>query len=192
MFASLEKCDKINQINIPIDNINIFLNKGGNTMQNVNVSAPWIGYYRKVYNLFCEDKELTISDLEDTADGYKFSIESANGDKLQAIEKLIGAVHMVGSVKVTIEYKYANTTATDWEKVYVDAFKGNPNFKEIVSHTDPIMQTKFVYAVFARKVISFYNDNLGDYAGNEHYIPADIVKEIAATDALIHVCTEKP
>lgn len=159
--------------------------------EGAKLSPPWYQYQRQVLNLFQGDPELKISDLEEVNDGeYTFSIESQNGAKLQAIEKLIGRTKMIGNVKVVIDYKYADGSNESWAEVVEAAFQGNPLFKEVIVERDPIMQVEFSYAIFARDIISFWNDNLGDYSGNEHYIVADLAKEVVSAKTNINFCTE--
>ena len=155
------------------------------------LSPPWYTYYRQVLNLFDKDPDLKISDLDQNSDTeYTFSIESQNGEKLQAIEKLIGKTKVIGNITVTIDYRYADAQEETWAKTIETAFEGNPYFKEVIAERDPILQVAFYYAVFSRDVISFWNDNLADYSGNQHYIPADLAKEVVTAKTNVNFCTE--
>ena len=156
------------------------------------MSPPWYEYYRKVLNLFQGDKDIKISDLDKVSDSeYNFSIESQNGDKIQAIEKLIGRSTVIGNVTVTIDYKCAEVENESWAKTLETAFTGNPLFKEVIAERDPILQVTFYYAVFARDIVSFWNDNLADYSGNMHYIAADLADEVVSAKTGVNFCTEK-
>lgn len=156
------------------------------------LSPPWYGYQRMVSSLFDKDAEVTVSDLEELEDGnYAFTIESTNKDKLEAIEKLVGREKILGNIKVTINYKSGEHEEDDWAEVMETAFEGNPLFKEMVVERDPTMHVAFYYAVFSRDIVSFWNDNLCDYAGNEHYIAAELAKEVIGAKGAINFCTEK-
>jgi len=159
---------------------------------NAKLSPPWYGYYRQVYSLFSGDKELKISDLEEVSETeYSFTIESANKDKLDAIEKLIGRSKAIGNITVTIEYKTEEPVDGDWGKIIETAFEGNPLFKEVIVEKDPILHVAFYYAIFAREIVSFWNDNLADYSGNEHYIPAELAHQLITAKTAVNFCTEK-
>lgn len=155
----------------------------------VGIEAPWHNYYKKVYGLFNVDKELNISDITENGDGsYEFTISSKNGDKLCAIESLLGYGRVFGNTKVLIRYAYENGQDLDWSEVYRLAFEGNPFFKEVIDIDMPF-QENLSYAVFNKDIITFYDDNLSDIHGNSHYIVADIVKDVVA-DTGLFVCTD--
>lgn len=155
----------------------------------LNIEAPWFTYFKEIYNLFEKDPELTVdSELTEKDDGnYEFMIASKNGDKLNAIERLLGYGRVFGAIKVFIKYGYENVKDEDWAEVYRKAFEGNPYFQEVAEYQLPMFGTS-TYAIFKKDIITFYNDNLGDYHGNDHYIVADLVKDII-TDQNIYICT---
>lgn len=156
----------------------------------IGIEAPWYNYYKKIYNLFSVDEEITIDkELKKSEDGsFEFTIASKNGDKLNAIEKLLGYGRVFGKVRVFIKYAYENQKEENMSEVYRNAFTGNPLFKEVVDVTMPFFGTS-TYAVFKKDVVSFYDDNLSDYHGNSHYIVADLVKDVV-TNPNVYVCTD--
>lgn len=155
----------------------------------LGIEAPWYTYYKKIYNLFSGDSELTIDDeLGEFEDGnYEFMISSKNGDKLNAIEKVLGYGRDFGGVKVIIKYGYENKPEDNWAEIYKTAFDGNPLFQEVVEYEMPLLGTN-TYAIFKKNIISFYDDNLSDYHGNSHFIVADLVKDVIASPE-VFICT---
>ena len=145
----------------------------------IGLEAPWYSYHKKVFNLFDGDTEITVdSELTETEDGnFEFMISSNNGDKLYAIEKILGSGQSFSGIKVRIKYGYENARDEDWASIWERAFSGNPHFKEIVRYDVPVLG-KGAFAVFNRDIISFYDDNLADYHCNSHYIVADMVNDV--------------
>jgi len=155
----------------------------------IGIEAPWHNYHKKVYNLFNGDPEVTVDNiLTKNDDGtFEFTISSKNGDKLNAIENLLGYGKVFGNVRVLIKYGYENVEGKDWANIYKTAFTGNPLFSGVVECGMPLMGTN-TYAIFKKDIVTFYDDNLSDYHGNSHYIVADLVKDVVA-DPGIFICT---
>lgn len=156
---------------------------------NLSISAPWVTYHKQVYNLFKDDVEIDVDDtLSETESGnYEFTISSKNGDKLYAIERLLGYGTSFGNVKVNIKYGYENMEEVDWPSIWERAFSGNPLFQEVIRYDTPVLG-KGGYAVFKKEIMSFYDDNLGDYCGNSHFIVADVVRDLCIGNN-VHPCT---
>ena len=155
----------------------------------LGLEAPWESYRKKVFNLFNVDPEINVdSELTELEDGnFEFMISSKNGDKLYAIERILGSGQSFAGVKVRIKYGYENAREEDWASIWERAFSGNPHFKEIVRYDVPVLG-KGAFAVFNRDIISFYDDNLADYQCNSHYIVADMVNDIVM-DSNVRPCT---
>lgn len=145
----------------------------------IGLEAPWNSYHKKIFNLFDGDSEVSVdSEMKKTEDGnFEFTISSKNGDKLYAIERILGSGQSFSGAKVRIKYGYENSQEEDWASIWERAFSGNPHFREVIRYDVPILG-KGAFAVFNRDIISFYNDNLADYHGNTHYIVADMVNDI--------------
>lgn len=155
-----------------------------------DIEAPWYNYYKKIYNLFSVDIEVTVDeDLTENEDGnFEFTISSKNAVKLEAIEAILGYGRVFGNVKVLIKYGYENMKEENYSETYKKAFSGNPLFKEVIDIEMPF-HGKSSYVVFKKDIITFYDDNLSDYRGNNHYIVADLVKDVVANTKLF-ICTE--
>ena len=156
-------------------------------MEKVKLDAPWVEFRKEVWNAFKDDAEVTVDDeLVELENGnYKFAIKSENREKLAAIRKLVGSMVVFGNVNLIIEYDNgdAEVTAETWKT----AFAGNPIFKDVISTEPPAFAA--TYAVFAKQIVTFYDDNLADYKGNKHIIAADLVRDIVANPNA-YICTE--
>jgi hypothetical protein len=161
----------------------------------VTLEAPWDSYYKKVWNMFTPDKELEVTDLLEVEGGqYVFNIESTNTDKIIALSKILKSDISFGNISMHINFlvknEEADGTAFSLDDIQT-AFDGNPLFVE-VSGGEGGYPTINTYAVMAREIISYYDDDLLDYCGNAHMLPAEIMREIGVETAGISYCTEHP
>lgn len=154
----------------------------------VSLQSPWVIYFKKVAELLSSDEEIEVSNLDEGSDDgvYSFTIASNNATKLNALQKILKNDIGFGNITLHIDFEYVSDsdeiTAQDWE----DAFEGNEHFFSIV--TRKMTDVDWTYAVFQRDIITIYADDLTDYKTNEHFIAADIVKEISKSSR-INVCT---
>ena len=157
----------------------------------VALSAPWVTYFKMVYNVLMGDPEISMpKTIEDEGEGvYSFYIESPNATKIIALSKVLKNELEMGNITVKIQYRCTDDAYIELlneeitVKDYEDAFTGNKYFVEVVQEPAPV--GTFDYAVFSRDIITFFNDDMTDYHANAHYIVADIIKQI--TDPS-HVC----
>lgn len=162
--------------------------------KNVGLSAPWVTYFKKVYNLLSVDSEITMpAEIGDEKDGvYSFYVESPNATKIIALSKVLKNEVVMGNITIKIDFRCTNDASiiTNDENItakdYEDAFHGNKYFVKIESVRMPV--GSFDYAVFAHEIISFYNDDTSDYHANAHFIVADLVRDIIDPSDVM-VCT---
>ena len=167
-------------------NVNKFAEDAG-----VGLSAPWVTYFKMVYNVLSGDPEISMPrSISDEGDGvYSFYIESPNATKIIALSKVLKNEVEMGNITIKVQYRCTDDAYIELlneqitVKDYEDAFTGNKYFVKIVQEPAPV--GSFDYAVFSRDIITFFNDDMTDYHANAHYIVADIIKDI--TDPS-HVC----
>lgn len=164
---------------------------------NLKLSAPWVTYFKMVYNLLSVDPEIKMPKTITEGEGGKcsFWIESPNATKIIALSKVLKNEIQMGNITITISFRCINddfcvdlqndVTGAD----YTDAFSGNPLFSKVVSEIFP-GGAKVYYAVFKREIISFFNDDMTDYHANAHFIVADLVKQVSNESTTVNVCTE--
>ena len=165
--------------------------------KNVGLSAPWVTYFKMVYNLLSVDPELRLpTTLKDDGNGkYSFWVESGNATKIIALSKVLRSEIKMGNVTLSISFRCVNNIVEGVREAteitgadFSDAFAGNPNFAKVVSEILPGAATVY-YAVFKREIITFFNDDLTDYHANAHFIVADLVKEVA-NESNVNIFTE--
>lgn len=160
---------------------------------NLNVSAPWYTYQKKIKALFRHDPDIEVGDVFETSDAvsdYAFDIEVKNHEKYVALDRVLPKIKRFGNVSIAVFlYDEENGSEEDAETLYRTLFEGNPLLSEIVT-TEDFTGTKHTYVVFQPEVIQFYNDDISDLNGNWSGIPQDIAREIFADDARgAHFCT---
>lgn len=162
--------------------------------EKVNLQAPWTEYHKKVFNLFAGDAEVNVYDVVDTEDGVKsFDIGVTNLTKLEALDKILKKEVVFGNVTLKINLihdEIENKTIKDY---FREAFNGNAYFKKISTVGMPGKEDAIPFAVFSRDVISYFIDDLTDYCGNAHTLPAEIAKEITNWETSnVRICTLAP
>lgn len=154
-------------------------------MEKVGISSPWVSYYHKLQALFGEDPDIQLAFDND---GPEAELFVSNTDKAEALGRLLPGEVQFGNVTLKIAVVPANI---EWdEKALMEkAFTGNPMFSKVlkldVGSTNP-----FTYVVFARKVVQFYDDNLGDPHGNVTTLAQDLAKELLTESGGVYYCTE--
>ena len=154
----------------------------------VGISAPWWTTYKKIKAIFEKDPEIEVSELvEGDAEGnngyYFVTLSSDNKAKLEAIANLIKDEFKYGNVTLTVQYYYSGSEEIDLS-TFDTAFKGNPLY---VQSYDAGMG--FTYAIFAKEIIQFFNDDLTDAYGNYNAIAADVISDLLVDGITINPST---
>lgn len=151
----------------------------------VKISPPWVSYYHKLKALFGEDPDIRIEYSD--ADKYEIKLFVKGQDKADALTKLLPPVKNFGGVSVTTTVIPANEES-DRISLFQAAFEGNPVFKNtIVVCSDGV--TPVGYIVFAKKVLQYWDDNLGDPYGNISTLAQEIAKDVFEAGTRILFCT---
>jgi hypothetical protein len=159
------------------------------TANKVGISAPWVTYFKEVYNLFANDANVTVDpQLTDDGNGkYHFNITSDNQKKLAALRKVLKTEIVMGNITLKINLNYTGDTEPATLEDWVNAFEGNPYFATTATSEAPGLD--FGYAIFERDIITFFNDDLTDYCGNAHKVVADVVRDVTKESSIIP-CTK--
>ena len=164
---------------------------------NVGILSPWDTYKHIIFEFFSKDPDINVQDGDMSHEGsvYTFWIESQNSERLAALESIMKNDIEMGNITLHIDFKYANGPVDTYfdpnnGETWKTAFLGNYNFEKLITQQfSPASVAS--YAIFGRDIISYYNDNLQDYCGNSHIIPADAVKQFTVETGVI-VCTLAP
>lgn len=163
-------------------------------MAKLNLSPPWVMYYRKLSTFFKEDSEVRIV-YDDIEQEIKLYVN--NAEKAVALEKLLPSEQVFGNVTLYITIVPANKTCFDSVKAGRSANMNDImcalfNNKAVVGIqvVDGIMTNKITYVVFRKEVIQYYTDNIGDYHGICSTLYQDLAKDIFGDINGVFFCTD--
>ena len=149
-------------------------------------SAPWITFYREIAELFKHDDEVKVVYYEDD---NRIKIYVENDEKAAALEKVLPVKKVFGNEVLYIEVVAANKTdlgdITVGDLWYTIA-DGNAAFDSIQIFGGVFNVT---YVVFAKKVVQYFDDNLGDVNGKCSTLYQDIAKDVFEPQEGVFFCT---
>jgi hypothetical protein len=143
---------------------------------NVDLSAPWIAYYEKLYLLFKKDPEVSVAFKQNGDGDKKIEIYVSNNRKAEALSKILPCYVSFGNVIVPIIVLPSNDEEEDWIYDFMDAFDGNEIIDDIVQDTG--LTRDMNYIVFKKEVAQYYNDNIQSVDGFSSTLYEDIAREI--------------
>lgn len=168
-------------------------------MAKINLVAPWDEYYNEMVAFFAEDPDVTV--LYDTEEKH-IKVLVRTQHKAEALTYLLNSKVDFGGVKLLITVVPANEVMKDvklffkntnneenYNIEYCHALNGN----ELFSHTRTIknmMGFDAVFVVFQKKVVQYYNDNLGDLNGMKSTLAEYIARDIFAVHNGVFFCTD--
>lgn len=145
--------------------------------QNIQLSSPWVLFYREVEALFAQDPDVKVK-LED--DSYTLRIFVESDLKADAIRKLLPRSKQFGNVTLNIE-----VVPADAEETYFillrRAFEGNGALADIIN--GKIIDHDVSYFMFKKEVVQYYGDNGADPNGLISTLYADIAEDVIGSDA---------
>lgn len=153
----------------------------------LKLSAPWEIYYKELNELFKNDKEIHIVyDRENQV----IDMYVENQAKADALTELIPAELQFGSISLEVVITPANkcNNRRSAGDIFRDAFYDNPVVTKIV--TIDIMTNPITYVIFEKKVIQYYNDNLGDANGVCSTLYQDIATRVLNDIDGVYYCTD--
>ena len=160
-------------------------------MAKLNLSPPWEIYYKKLSVFFAEDPDVRIV-YDNIEQEIKIYVE--NSEKAVALTKLLPREKEFGNIKLTITIipanmiKASNTSDITNEDVFL-AFDGNEAVDDI-KVISGIMTNSLIYVIFAKKVVSYFTDDLGDYNGICSTLYQNLAKEIFIEIPNVFYCTD--
>lgn len=155
-------------------------------MAKVNLSAPWVTFYRELDALFGEDPDITVVYDEDKG---KVSLFVDNPDKADALAQLLPTERMFGNVSIQVEVVPANKMTGSKMGLFLRAFQDNPAFAYGKTITG-VFSNDINYIVFKNKVVQYFNDDLGDVNGNCSTLYQEIAKDIFQDQEGVCFCTD--
>ena len=152
---------------------------------NYGIASPWVQHVNKMKAMFANDPEVKVSYDNDDCE-VKLYVD--NAIKADALRRLLPTEKTFGTVTLKITIIPANESQS-LSMVYRNALNGNEAFN-FIQTVEGIMSNPITYVVFAKDVVQFYNDNLGDIYGNTTTLYQEIAKDIFEKDEGIFFCTD--
>ena len=148
--------------------------KRKNAKKDLELSPPWQSYCSKIKELFGADPDITIKFDNDT---YNLCLYVDNTDKAEALAKILPEKKEFGGVTVTIKVIPANKEYPTVASAFKEAFKGNPLVKDVID-IEGAFNNPMTYFMFEKKVVQYYDDNLGDPYGNTCTLLQNVADEV--------------
>ena len=163
-------------------------------MAKLNLSPPWVVYYRKLSTFFKEDPEVRIiyDDIE-----QEIKLYVSNAEKAVALENLLPNEQVFGNVTLYITIVPANQTCFDSVKA---GYSTNSNDivricfsnKAVVGVkvVDGIMTNKMTFVIFKKEVVQWFSDSISDWHGLTSTLYQDLAKDIFGDISGVFFCTD--
>lgn len=156
-------------------------------MEKLNLSSPWVNFYREIEALFSEDPEIKVAfDEQENV----ISLYVDNEEKAEALTQLLPSARTYGNVTVSVRVVPANQLAENRLALFQAAFKGNPAFS-FAKTVEGDLGLKISFVVFAPKVVQYYQDNLQDINGFRSTLYQEIAADVFEEEDGVFFCTDK-
>jgi len=153
----------------------------------IKKSAPWVTYYKELNELFRKDDDvLVVYDEDDNT----INVYVEDEVKAGAIQYLLPTEKKFGDVTLFINVIPSNkgsymVNVSNPLSVATDAFRDND---AVVAVTDISDVFPLVYVIFKKRVVQYFDDNLGDVNGNCSTLYETMAKNVF-NDVGIKFCT---
>lgn len=167
-------------------------------MANLKLISPWRNYYHEIQAFFKEDPYVTVVFDEDNME-IKLFVQAS--DKAEALTQILNPEKTFGetTVKVTVipdntmsrEIKLMMKSmieAEEFERVISIALDCNRLFYG-VRVIKGLLGFNAIYVLFNKKVVQYYNDNIGDLNGVKSTLAEDIARDIFVSRPGVFYCT---
>lgn len=153
--------------------------------EKVNLSSPWVIYYRKLESFFEQDPDVEVILEEEYQPVIRLYVD--NSRKADALQELLPNEKKFGNVKVPIVVIPSNNTSSKLDLLKV-ALEGNNAVVDI--ETVPTVFDDITYVIFEKEVVQYFADDLGDLHGINSTLYQDLAKEIFGECSNLHFCTD--
>lgn len=158
-------------------------------MAKINLSPPWIIYYREIEEMFKFDPEVRVLYNNDE---YEVRLYVENAEKAEALSALIPREKEFGNITMKVNVVPANevnSSIDERSELFKKAFKGNGALSYITDIRG-VLGYDITYIVFKRTVVQYFNDDISDANGNCSTLYQEIAKHIFGEDTGVFFCTD--
>ena len=161
-------------------------------MATVQLSSPWVIFYREVDAMFKYDPLVHVV-YDEAANHLKIYVDEAEKaaalDMILPTDKEFGNVTMKISVIPPNDSRNEDFTFDDPGELFEAAFDTNGAFAFTKVVFD-IFSDTVTYVVFRKKVVQYFTDNLGDYYGLCSTLYQTIARDIFIPERNVYYCTD--
>ena len=168
-------------------------------MAQINLSAPWVLYYRKIEEMFKQDPSIRVI-FDDSSDKKKLTLYVDDLQKAAGLSELLIPSVTFGETTMTINVVPANANTvrayysfvgkfTDTIDMLNCCFLRNRAFA-YATKLDGVFTNPIYYVVFSREVVQYFTDDIGDMNGVCSTLYQEIAKEIFKPIDGVHYCTD--
>ena len=160
-------------------------------MAKLKLASPWANCFRQFKAFFQKDPDVRVIFDED-APAIKIYVD--NQDKAEALSYLLPTSRQFGNVTLRISIIPANGIEIN-SNAYsnaIDAVMGALKGNKAMTGFQPVASAGFktMYVLFAREVVSYFNDNLADLNGLTSTLYQNLAEEVFQNHGGVFFCTE--
>ena len=157
-------------------------------MAKLKMLSPWMVFYREVDAMFKKDPEVQVVYDED-AQVIKLFVD--NTDKADALAQILPDEKEFGNVTLKIVVIPANNLLqSSPDDLLRRALWRNNAVWSVESTKDIPGFPCLTYVIFAKEVVQYFTDNLGDYYGVTSTLYQNIAKDIFINTDGVYFCTD--
>lgn len=158
-------------------------------MAKINLSPPWIIYYKEINELFKQDSDIKVLFDEDE---IEIKLYVSDGQKANALSELLPLTKTYGEVELKINVIPANGASLGFKASSVNsiktALKNNPIVDKIETISG-LFSYDLHYVLFKKEVVQYFTDNIGDYNGFCSTLYENIARDVFGEIAGVFFCT---
>lgn len=166
-------------------------------MASLKMISPWVKYYREVDAMFKKDSEVHVVYDEDS---MKLLVYVNDQAKAEALDVLLPTEKTFGNVTLKIsvvprnkpDRRALNCSDDDpkyYGRLFRAAFCGNQAFCDVIP-IDGVFGFYAAYVIFAKEVVQYYSDDIGDFFGLTSTLYQDIALDIFKELPGVFYCTD--
>lgn len=157
------------------------------------LSPPQYTLWRQVCASIGASPLVQIGQMREIDDGhYEFDVLARCRDVSAALATVLTSEYDFGGIQVKIyvlnhdgspalsPFQSKTPTIEEIKACFVKALAGNPYISRIIPARGSVFDCA-VWVECKRKIIQFWNDNIGDYYGNDVYVAADVFRAVMCT-----------
>jgi len=157
-------------------------------MKKLKLSSPWMTYFHQVKAFFEQDRSVSVVFDDETP---AIIVYVDDQEKADALSYLLPKEKKFGSLTLQVKVLPANdpnvVTTDTIANIYRTAFKNNRAFNKLIVIKG--MTNDFIYVVFEKEVVQYWNDNLGDPHGLCSTLYEDLARAVIDNNDGVMFCT---